>query len=108
MTNNKILGLLGLSAKARKVVSGTDACIEEMQKKNIKLLIVAQDASEKTKKNSIFYGDKYNVPVVITSTIEELSKAIGKRNRAIIGISDINLSQEIQKIIDGGEIIGQN
>ena len=108
MINNKLLGLLGITAKAGKIVSGADICYEEMQKQNIKILIIAQDASEKTKKNFIFYGNKYNIPVVIESTIEELSRAIGKKNRAIIGIKDINLSKEIQRIISGGEIIGQN
>ena len=38
--------------------------------------------------------------------IEELSKAIGKSNKAILGIKDINLSNEIQKINNGGEVIG--
>ena len=39
-------------------------------------------------------------------TIESLSKAIGKNNKAIIGIEDVNLSNEIQKINNGGENIG--
>ena len=39
-------------------------------------------------------------------TIEELSKAIGKNNKAILGILDENLSNEIQKINNGGEVIG--
>ena len=37
---------------------------------------------------------------------DELSKAIGKNNKAVIGIKDINLSNEIYKIICGGEAIG--
>lgn len=106
MINNKLLGLLGICAKAGKVVSGADACLEEMKSNNIKLLIIAEDASDKTKKNYIFYGDKYNIQVAIAGSVDDLSKAIGKKNRAIIGIKDINLSTEIQKIINGGEIIG--
>ena len=38
--------------------------------------------------------------------IEILSKAIGKNNKAVIGIKDGNLSKEIYKIINGGEVIG--
>ena len=37
--------------------------------------------------------------------IETLSKAIGKTNKAIIGIEDKNLAKEIYKI-NGGELIG--
>ena len=106
MINNKLLGLLGICAKAGKITSGADACLEEIKINKIKLLILSEDASDKTKKNYIYYANKYNIPVIIVGKTEELSKAIGKRNRAIIGIKDINLANEIQKIINGGEIIG--
>ena len=46
------------------------------------------------------------MPIIIIGKIEVLSKAIGKSNKAILGIEDINLSNEIQKIYNGGEIIG--
>ena len=38
--------------------------------------------------------------------IEELSKSIGKSNKAIIGVKDINIAKEIEKINNGGEFIG--
>lgn len=38
--------------------------------------------------------------------IEELSKAIGKPNKAIVGIKEVNLSKEILKINNGGDVIG--
>lgn len=103
---NKVYGLLGLAARARKVVSGTDACIQEIKKNGIKLLIVAEDASEKTKKNFQFYCKNSGIPIYIFGNIEELSKTIGKSNKAIIGIKEENFSKEIVRIINGGEIIG--
>ena len=107
MTNNKILGMLGISAKAGKVVSGTDSCIDAMSKNKVKLLIVSEEASDKTKKNFKYYSDKYSVTMVVLGEIEELSKSIGKKNKAIIGICDTNLSKSIKQIIiNGGEIIG--
>lgn len=39
-------------------------------------------------------------------TIDEISSSIGKDNKAVIAIKDINFSNEILKLIDGGEIIG--
>lgn len=103
---NKALGLIGISAKAGKIVYGTDACIEAMQKEKIKLLIVSIEASCKTKKNFEYYAEKYNVEILFFETIENLSKSIGKKNKVVIGIKDQNLSNEIQKIINGGEFIG--
>ena len=49
---------------------------------------------------------QYEIPIIVQGSIEELSKAIGKVNKAILGIEDINLSSEIMKINNGGEIIG--
>lgn len=48
--------MLGISAKAGKIISGTDYCIEEMKKGTVKLVLVAEDASEKTKKNFTYYA----------------------------------------------------
>ena len=98
MINKKILGLLGLAARARKIAFGADSVENELKARKIKVIIVAEDSSERTKEN--------NVPIIIKGNIDELSKTIGKNNKAIIGIKDINLSNEIIKINDGGDIIG--
>ena len=72
----------------------------------IYLAIIAEDSSKRTKEKFEKLCETYNIPIIIKGNIEELSKAIGKSNKAIIGIKDLNLSKEIQKISNGGEIIG--
>lgn len=106
MINNKILGLIGLAARARKVCFGADSVEDRINKKKVKLLIVAEDASERTKDKFRKISEKENVPIIVKGEIEILSKAIGKSNKAIVGIEDVNLSNEIQKINNGGEVIG--
>ena len=106
MKNSKILGLIGLAARARKVSFGADSVELEAQKNKVYLIILAQDSSSRTKEKFKKNSEKYNIPIIITQTIEELSKAIGKSNKAILGIEDINLASEIQKINNGGEAIG--
>ncbi len=106
MKNSKILGLIGLAARARKVSFGADSVELEAQKNKVYLIILAQDSSSRTKEKFQKISEKYNIPIIITQTIEELSKAIGKSNKAILGIEDINLASEIQKINNGGEAIG--
>lgn len=96
---NKILGLLGISAKAGKIVSGTDIVLENIEKKKIKLVIVATDSAERTINNFKYSCEKYNVPILIYGTIDENSKAIGKVNRAVIGVSDENLAEAIKNKI---------
>lgn len=105
---NKVYGLLGICAKSGKLISGTDIILENLAKKKISLVIVAEDASEKTIKNIKYYCEKENVKLIIYGNIEENSKSIGKHNRAIIGILDKNLAVAIQKVIHGGEEFGKN
>lgn len=106
MINNNILGLIGLAMKAGKVAFGADSVEESISKKKIKLVIVSEDSSERTKSKFLKICEKYNIPIIVDGNIESLSKAIGKNNKAIIGIKDINFANSIQKKYDGGDIIG--
>lgn len=105
---NKVYGLLGISSKAGKIISGTDIILENLSRKKVKLVIIAEDASEKTIKNMKYYCIKENVEVIMYGNIEDNSKAIGKHNRAIIGVLDKNLADAIKKLIHGGEQFGKN
>lgn len=104
---NKVLGMLGISAKAGKVVSGNDATIEDIERHRVKLVIVAENASDKTKKNMKFVCNKYKIPIFEFGEIDEISKTIGKSNKAIIGVKSRDLSEAIVRLIeyDGGELI---
>ncbi len=105
---NKTLGLLGIATKAGKVISGTDIVIENIINKKTKLVILALDSSERTKRNIKEICRKEKVPIVEFGSIEENSKAIGKENKAIIGIIDEKLAISILDKISGGEKFGEN
>ena len=102
----KLCGLIGLATKAGRIVSGTDACLETIQKGKVNLILIACDCSERTK--STFYKEagKYNIAIYEVLSIEEISKAIGKPNKAVIGIKDVGFSNKVISIINGGEAIG--
>lgn len=106
MINNNILGLIGLAMKAGKVCFGADSVEENVIKRKVKLLIISEDSSERTKNKFINMCEKYNVPVIVDGDIDTLSKTIGKSNKAIIGIKDINFAESIQKKYNGGDVIG--
>ena len=106
MINKKILGLIGLSAKAGKICFGSDSVEMQIKKKKINLVIIAENSSERTKDKFKKLSEENDIPYIIVGEIDELSKAIGKSNKAITGIKDLNLSKEIQKISNGGEVIG--
>lgn len=105
-TNKKIYGLLGLARRAGKISFGTESSIETIEKKKAKLVILAEDSSERTKKSFKELCEKLNVPIRIAGTIETLSQSIGQVNKAVFVIKDENFAKEMLKRIDGGEIIG--
>ena len=106
MINNKILGFLGLCAKSGKLCFGADSVEQEIKNKRVKLVIIAEDSSERTKLKFQTLCDNYDIPSVVSGKIEDISRVIGKNNKAVIGIKEENIAKQIQKINYGGEGIG--
>ena len=79
---------------------------QEMKKKKVKLVLIAQDSSERTKTKFQKLCEENKTECLIIGDIETLSKSIGKVNKAIIGIEEENIAKQIQKINYGGESIG--
>jgi ribosomal protein L7Ae-like RNA K-turn-binding protein len=92
--------MLGIGTKAGKIVSGTDAVLDSLKCHIVKLIIVAEDASDKTKKEMRFYCDKFNIPLFIFGNIADNSHAIGKRNRAVIAVCDSGIAESLIKILE--------
>jgi len=98
--------LLGLARRAGKLSFGTESSEDTIKRGKAKLVLVAKDSSDRTKKNFEQLCKMKNVPIYITGTIEELSQSIGQVNKAVVVVKDENFAREIKKRIDGGEIIG--
>lgn len=80
----RVLGMLGLAAKAGKITFGADSCKEAIMKNKVKLIILAQDASERTKTKFIDMANKNNIPIYTISDMDEISKAIGKKTKLLL------------------------
>ena len=93
-----ILNLLGLAFRAKKVVSGEDFCVEGIRKGEIKYLFLASDAGINTTKKITDKAKYYNVTLDNTFTSSELSGAIGKNNRMVIGVLDIGFAKKMKEI----------
>ena len=94
----KVLQLLGLAFKAKKVISGEDFCVEGIRKNEIKYLFLANDAGVNTTKRITDKASYYNVVLDTRFTSSELSNAIGKKNRMVVGITDIGFAKKIKEI----------
>ena len=74
--NSKIYGLLGLSTRAGKLIFGTDAVKEAILKRKIKLVIIAEDCSEKSKQSFIQFCEKMDVEYLIFGNILGISNLV--------------------------------
>ncbi len=92
--------------KHGKLSFGADSVENGIKKNIVKLVVIAEDSSNRTKDKFKKICEEFHIPIIQIADIETLSKTIGKNNKAIIGIQDINLSKEIEKINNGGEAIG--
>lgn len=97
---NKIYNLIGLATRARKIVSGEEL-LDAIRKKKVSLVIVAEDASENTKKR---YSDKcsfYEIDLIYVESSIRLNQAIGKSNRMALGITDEGFKKSIMTCLKG-------
>lgn len=97
---NKLLSMLGFAIKSGNLISGENTVEMFLPKKKISLLIIAADASDNTKDKFVSMAERFNVPYIIYGEREVLSHAIGKFNRAVIGITNKKFSREIKKIFE--------
>lgn len=105
---NKVNGLLGLAARAGKIICGTDAVKEAILKKKVYIVILAEDSSLNTREKFLKLSNENKIKIFIHGNIDENSRAIGKKNKAVIGVKDKNFSEAIAGMINGGDAIGQN
>ncbi len=96
----KFLAMLGFAMKSGNVITGDDTCEMFIKKRRVKLLIVAADASENTKDKFRFLTRQSNIRLFEISTKEELSQAIGKYNRAVIGVTNQKFADSLIQLLD--------
>ena len=104
--NSKVLSMLGLAAKAGKVASGEFSTEKEVKSGNACLVIVAEDASDNTKKMFTNMCTYYKVPICYFGGKNELGHAMGKEMRASLAVVEEGLAKAIVKqmnMIGGSE-----
>ncbi len=100
MNNKKFYSMLGLAMKAGKLSSGEFKTEDAVKSSRSKLVIVAEDASNNTKKNFSDMCTYYHVPLIIFGTKSELGAAIGKELRASLSIDDEGFAAALKARID--------
>lgn len=97
-----ILRFLGLAAKAGKVTSGFDQVETALRKGNVKLLILSTDISRNTLSQILDIGAKGDVTMPDAysfATKEQLGRAIGKPDRAVVAVTDTGFADKLSAML---------
>ena len=97
MQNDKALSMLGIAAKAGKVVSGEFSTEKAVKSGHAYLVIVSAEASENTKKSFLNMTDFYHVPCYCYGSKEELGRYIGKQSRAALAVPGASLARAVAR-----------
>ena len=85
---DRVLSLLGIAAKAGRIVSGSFSVEDAVRKRKARLVLIAKDAKENTAKT---FSDKcsyYKIPFRFYGSKEALGRAVGRESRACVAVTD--------------------
>ncbi len=97
--DKKLLQFLGLCQRAGKLSSGETGVIKSIKDGTSELVIVAEDASENTKKRFNDSAVYYNRKIVVFGNKTDMGRAIGKDDRAVISVNDGGFAKRILEMI---------
>lgn len=96
-SKNRVLSMLGLAARSRNVVSGGFATEQAVKSGKAYLVIIAEDASDNTRKKYSNMCGFYEVPYEYYGVKEILGHAIGKEERSCLAVTDKGFADSIRK-----------
>lgn len=97
MARDKVLSLISLATKAGRCASGEFMTESEVKSGRATLVVVAEDASDNTKKKFQDMCEFYEVPIIVYGDKDTLGHAMGKQFRASLAILDEGFTKGILK-----------
>ncbi len=97
---NKLYSNLGLCQKAGKLKNGSFQVEDAIKSNKACFVIIAKDSGNNTKKKFSDMCKFYNIKYVEAGSVDEISRAVGKELRAIVCITDFNLSKMVEKSLN--------
>lgn len=93
---NKIKGLLGFAKRAGKISFGFDVVIKDINDNKVKVVILSNDASERTAKKVKLACDEANIKVVVLPFDKDiLGRSIGRDGVAVTAVTDKSFANRI-------------
>lgn len=95
--------LLGLCLKARQLVSGDAAVCKAIAGNNVHLLLLASDASDRTKRQFIEKAQKHKIPMAYCGSKLILGQLLKKPPRSVVGVTDQHFARGMLRVLERGD-----
>ena len=99
---NRGLSMLGLCARAGKLISGGDACLKAIRAKSALLVLLDGGTKKNTEKAIADACATHDVPWVKTEAFA-LGTAIGKPGRMVVAVTDPRFAERILQLMSAQE-----
>ncbi|MFY9175352.1 MAG: ribosomal L7Ae/L30e/S12e/Gadd45 family protein [Peptococcia bacterium] len=89
--------LLGFARKGNYLISGEAALEAGLKRRQVSLVLIAEDMPDKRQKNWIKWCQDLQLPYAVLGDKEEFGQTLGMSPRGIIGIKDSKMAEAILK-----------
>ncbi len=93
----KIHSYLGFARKSRSLVSGYNSCMHEIQRGNVRLLLLTNDLKQGTKDSFEEIARSNKIPLCYYGTMDVMAEMTGIEGRGVFAVTDVNLARAIEK-----------
>lgn len=97
---HKLLSLLGLAQRAGKLASGEAKALQAIQQRKAYLVIIANDASDNTRKKFTDKCHYYQVPFLQEFDRTTLGRSTGHDARVVIAVVDRGFADAMLQSVD--------
>ncbi|MFC4404538.1 L7Ae/L30e/S12e/Gadd45 family ribosomal protein [Gracilibacillus xinjiangensis] len=93
------LNILGLATRAGKCTFGEEQIIKEIQANRSRIVLIANDIGDQTKKKLTDKCKYYHVPYFFIDDRETLSQAIGKIGRVAVSVNEQGFAKKLNELL---------
>jgi len=99
--SDALVALLGLGARARSVVIGVTGVRARLQQNKLAAVVLAADASERTREKVERLAVARGVPVLVGPPAARLGARLGRPPVQTVGVSDRALARGLMRLSEG-------
>lgn len=97
-----VLNMIGLARRARQVESGDAAVRSAVGRNKVRLIILAEDAAERTRKAFELVASDAGIPLISYGSKINLGRILNKPSRSVVAIIDDNFAKAIVMAMEKG------